>query len=218
MRYSFLMDVLTSRYTYFFLIGVGVLFGIGFVYQEHTERTIRETYKTTTCKIVDSEVTVEEQVHRGGGRFGRFQRYSTYTFFPEITYEYEVNGEKFENDDYRHNEQGMTEAEAEQVVARYQPGQTAKCYYDPADPEVSVLTLESDTRGMYTMATIGLSLLVVGLGGWVLLDFILPAADNKPRRRMKELAPEPEVAGLKWLSEPPANNAPNALTTRKYFQ
>jgi hypothetical protein len=43
--------------------------------------------------------------------------------------------------------------------------------------------------------------LVVGLGGWVLIDFILPAAESKPRRQRRAI-PEPQVPGLQWLNEP----------------
>ncbi len=200
MSYSFLLEVLTSRYTYFFLLGVGALFGVGFVYQEHADQTIRTTYRPMTCKITESVLAVEEQVHRGGGRFGRFQRYSTYTFYPEVTYTYTVNGQEYENDVYRYNEQGMTEEEAERIVNQYPEGQYTTCYYDPADPEDAVLCLQSDTRGMSTMGALSLFFLLLGLGGWVLIDFILPASESKPRRRRQPM-PEPDVPGLKWLSE-----------------
>jgi hypothetical protein len=200
MSYSFLMEVITSRFTYFFLIGVGVLFGAGFVYQDHSDQTVRATYKPTTCKITESVVTVEEHVHQGGGRFGRFRRYSTYTFYPEVTYTYTVNGKDYENDVYRYSEQGMTELEAERVVNQYPEGASSTCYYNPADPEEAVLNLQSDTRGMYLMGALGLVFGLLGLGGWVMIDFVLPASESKPRRRRQPI-PEPEVPGLKWLSE-----------------
>jgi hypothetical protein len=203
MSYSFLMEVMTSRYTYFFLMFVGALFGAAFAYQDHSDRTVRATYKPVTCKITDSDVAVEEHVHRGGGRFGRFRRYTTYTFYPDITYTYTVNGQEYESDVYRYNEQGMTEEEADRIVDQYAEGQTATCYYNPDDPDDAVLCLQSDTRGMYTMGALGLFFLLLGLGGWVLIDFILPASESKSRRRRLP-APEPEVPGLKWLSEPEA--------------
>jgi hypothetical protein len=200
MSYSFLMEVITSRFTYFFLMGVGALFGAGFVYQDHSDRTVRATYKPAACQITESVVTVEEHVHHGGGRFGRFRRYSTYTFYPEITYTYTVNGQDHENDVYRYSEQGMTEEEANRVVNQYPEGRSATCYYSPDDPEEAVLCLQSDTRGMYVMGALGLFFLLLGLGGWVMIDFVLPASESKPRRR-RQPAPESEVPGLKWLSE-----------------
>src|SRR5262249_15926452 len=148
-----------------------------------SDRTVRATYKPVTCKITDSDVAVEEHVHRGGGRFGRFRRYTTYTFYPDITYTYTVNGQEYENDVYRYNEQGMTEEEANRIVDQDAEGQTATCYYNPDDPDDAVLCLQSDTRGMYTMGALGLFFLLLGLGGWVLIDFILPASESKPRRR-----------------------------------
>jgi hypothetical protein len=201
LRYDFLMEVFTSRYTYFFLMGVGVLFGVAFAYQDHAEQTIRNTYKTTTCTVTDSGVAVEEHLHRGGGRFGRFRTYSTYTFYPDVTYTYVVNGQEYENDVYRYHEQGMSEQEADKIANQYPEGRNAKCYYNPDDPEDSVLTLESDTRGMYTMGAVGVFFLLIGLGGWVMIDYILPGAENKPRRARRP-EPEPEIPGLQWLSEP----------------
>jgi hypothetical protein len=102
----------------------------------------------------------------------------TRTFYPEITYVYQVNGEEFEGNVYRAFEQGMTESEAAIVVGRYSAGGTSSCYVNPEDPEDAVLTLDSDPRLMYSAAAFGLLFLFAGLGGWILIDFILPNLEN----------------------------------------
>src|SRR5262249_9584684 len=149
--------------TYFGLMGVGGLIGAVFLILDNEDRTMRTTFKQTPCTIESSEVTVEEHVSRG--RFN--SRHVRRTYYAEITYTYVVNGEEYEGDTYRAFEMGMTEDEANQVVARYPEGATTHCYVNPGDPEDAVLTLDSDRRGLYSIATFGILFLFGGLTGWI---------------------------------------------------
>jgi hypothetical protein len=192
------MTLLGSRITYFLLMGVGAALGACFVYLDRQDDTIRSTYQQTTCTVKSAEVSVDEEVHHSRGR-----HYVTRTYYPEITYAYKVNGREHEGCDYRAFEGGMTEEEANAVVNRYAEGQTATCYYDPADPEEAVLTLESDRRGMYHVVTWGLLLLVGGLVGWVVIDFVLPHLDQAGEAAARNKAPDDfkvEIPG--WSSAP----------------
>jgi hypothetical protein len=142
-------------------------------------------------------VTVDEEIHHTRGR----GHYITRTYYPEITYAYKVGGQEYEGYDYRAFERGMTEDEANTVADRYREGATATCYYDPADPEDSLLTLDSDRRGMYYVGAWGLFLLVGGLIGWVVIDFVLPSADSAAKAA-KEKNANFELEIPAWSSLP----------------
>ena len=182
MTYSAIFTLLGHRVTYFLVMGLGGLIGAVFLFWDNEDRTMRSTYKQTTCKIEQAEVTVDE--HLTGGRRNR---HISRTYYPEIVYSYSVNGEEYQSDMYRFYEMGMTETEATTVVGRYTEGGSASCYYDPANPEDAVLTLDSDRSGMYTLAGFGLLLLLAGLAGWIVLDFILPAADKASKPPQQDL-------------------------------
>jgi hypothetical protein len=161
-------------------MGLGGLIGALFLVLDHEDRTMRNTFKQTKCKIEQAEVTVDE--HMTGGRRNR---HMTRTYYADIVYSYSVNGEQHECDVYRAFERGMTEEEAVTVVGRYHEGSSATCYYDPADPDDAVLTLESDRSGIYSMAGFALFFLLVGLAGWIVIDYVLPGAD-KPSKAPKQ--------------------------------
>ena len=179
MRYTAIMTLLSSRYTYFLLIAIGGALGAYFFFLDREDQRIHTTFQQAPCTIKAAEVSVDEEIHHSRGR-----HWVTRTYYPEISYTYKVNGQEYEGFEYRAFERGMTEEEANAVTDRYVEGSTSTCYYDPQDPEDSLLTLESDRRGMYNVATWGLFLLVIGLAGWVVIDFVLPSAD----RRAAELA------------------------------
>ena len=181
MRYTAIMTLLGSRITYFLLIGIGAALGAYFIFLDREDQRIHTTFKQTSCTVKSSEVTVDEEIHHTRGR----GHYITRTYYPEITYAYKVGGQEYEGYDYRAFEGGMTEEEANAVVARYEEGKTTTCYYDPADPEDVVLTLDSDRRGMYTVATWALVLVIGGLVGWALIDFILPSLDSSAKAAKK---------------------------------
>jgi hypothetical protein len=194
MAYSALFVLLGNRISYFLLMGAGALVGGLFFLMDHEDQHMRNTFKQTPCEITNSEVTVDEQV--SGGKRGR---HVTRTYYAEITYVYMVNGEEIECDVYRSYEMGMTEDEANAVVARYPVGKRTDCWVNPEDPEDAVLTLDSDRRMMYSVAVFGGMLLFAGLAGWIVIDFVLPKADQAARKRLPE--PEPEVPG--WTSAIP---------------
>jgi len=181
MTYTAIMTLLGNRITYFLLMGLGAALGAYFYYLDRQDEAIRTTFQQATCTVTAAEVTVNEEVHHTRWR----GHYVTRTYYAEISYTFKVNGQEYEGYDYRAFEGGMTEEEANAVVARYEEGKTATCYYNPDDPEDAVLTLDSDRRGMYTVVTWGLVLLIGGLVGWVLIDFLLPHLDGAAKAAKK---------------------------------
>ncbi len=173
MTYTTIVTVLTNRITYFLLMALGGACGAYFVYLDREDDTIHTTFKQVPCTITAAEVTVDEEIHHA-----RSRHYVTQTYYPEFVYTYTVDGKKLEGYDYRAFEHGMTEAAATAVVDRYEEGKTATCYYNPADPEQAVLTLDSGRSGMNTAGAWGLVLLFGGLVGWVVIDFVLPRVDH----------------------------------------
>jgi hypothetical protein len=189
MNYSAIMTLLRNRITYFLLMGVGLLFGAYCLSLDNEDRNVRTTFKPTSCTILESSITEKRE---------RRKRGFVTKFYPEIVYEYEVNGQEYEGDEYRRFEQGMDFEEAVQVVNRFQPGEQAKCYYNPANPEEAVLTLDSDMRRLYGVGFCGLLFLLTGLGGWIVVDFLLVKAPTTPR--IPKAAPELEIPA--WSSLP----------------
>src|SRR5581483_9247848 len=105
LTYSAIFTLLGNRITYFLIMGAGGLVGALFLVMDNHDRSMRQTYKQTTCKIEQAEVTVDEH-YTGNGRHRRLSR----TFYPDIIYTYSVNGEEYQCDVYRAFEGGMSEA------------------------------------------------------------------------------------------------------------
>lgn len=182
MNYHLMMDLLKSRGTYFFLMGLGVVLFAFFLYEDHQHDKIRGRYKATPCTILSSEV--EERVTHGR----RGARHYTYHFV--VKYAYEVNGKKYSGTKYRHGDSSMSEDEALDVADKFDVGRNT-CYVDPDAPENSVLTQESDMRALYAVAAFGILGLLFGVGGWATLEFAGPpaAATVKAQREAKKEEP-----------------------------
>lgn len=86
-------------------------------------------YSETTGIVLSSEVT--HQYGSKGGNYG-----------VAIRYRYEVNGTEREGDRYRHSgfSSSSDSSWADAVVGQHPVGASVKVYYDPANPEESVLS------------------------------------------------------------------------------
>lgn len=62
----------------------------------------------------------------------------------EVTYEYVVDGNRYENDVIRFNQQNLSRSEKERLVSDHPVGRQVEVFYDPSDPDESVLV-----RGSY---------------------------------------------------------------------
>lgn len=81
------------------------------------------------------------------------------TYFPRITYTYNVNGQTYQNDRLVIGG-GISgnRGPAEQIVARYPAGSSVPVYFNPANPQEAVLERRS-----------GSTRFLVGLGAFLLL-------------------------------------------------
>jgi hypothetical protein len=158
--------VLRSRYTYLGLLGLGLILGAAFAYEDAYLRAVPTTFRKTTGVVEDVAVVVHAH-----GRWG-----APLSFAPEVTFRYAAPDGEHVASGYRLQEGGMPEWDAERIADRYEEGQAVDCWYDPSDPNTAVLTLESDTRGLGWLAAWAVVLSLGGLAGWVVVDFVCPPA------------------------------------------
>lgn len=79
---------------------------------------------------------------------------------PEIKYEYDVDGQHYKSDKISFH--GLEE---DSVVYNYKEGREAKIYYDPQDPQTSVLLPGYKTQSAMLMLLIAAGCAVFGWGG-----------------------------------------------------
>jgi hypothetical protein len=101
-----------------------VFFVIGLRSLVHELRAKR--WPATTCKIEFNDVVSERS------------RYLT-TWRPVVSYVYEVDGKQYTNDVIRIINRDFTRASAEAYASSQVPGSTRRCFYNPANPQDSVL-------------------------------------------------------------------------------
>ena len=116
------------------IVPILLLAGFGiFMYrrsqQSNAYRQAAQSWPSTTGTVLMSSV----QSRRSG------QSYSTY---PVVAYQYEVNGKQFQSQTIKAGEQYMSIrvlGEAQATAARYPVGAIVTIYYNPANPAESVL-------------------------------------------------------------------------------
>jgi hypothetical protein len=78
---------------------------------------------------------------------------------PHITYQYQVNGQAYHSDRYAFDSgSAYDRGDVTQSLREYVPGATVKSYYNPNDPEVSVLV-----PGAMNGPTVGIGISIVFL-------------------------------------------------------
>jgi Protein of unknown function (DUF3592) len=175
--YQALMTLLNSRTTYFLMIGLGLLLGAWFVAEDQYLRNAPTTFRKTTCVVNDVDVRVLNHNRRGAPT----------SFAPVITFTFTADGREYEAAGYRLYEGGMGEDEADEIADRYEPGQQTFCYYDPANPDHAVLSLEGDQHSLGLLVVLSILLLAGGLTGWIFLEYVVKSAAPKPPASLKEM-------------------------------
>jgi hypothetical protein len=85
------------------------------------------------------------------------------SYRPEVAYEYLVNDRSYESYTIKFGENSYgNRREAEEIAARYPVGQSVPVYYDPADPERSVLE-PGVSLGSYIVLGIGVLFVAISL-------------------------------------------------------
>jgi Protein of unknown function (DUF3592) len=175
--YQALTTLLRSRITYFLMIGLGLLLGAWFVMEDQYLRDAPTAFRKTACVVTDVDVRAISHNRRG---------FAT-SFAPVISFTYQADGRERQGKGYRLYEGGMSEDEADDVAEQYDPGQQTYCYYDPANPDRAVLSLEGDQRSLGLCVALSILLLVGGLAGWIVLEYVVKPAEAKPSRSLEEI-------------------------------
>ena len=131
----------------FFALQCRVLYQLHFVFQE------------TNGKVVDA--SVEERYHEGGGMAGDLPVSGGYAYTPRVIYEYEVSGHRYRGNRFNLNESTRSKKWAEEIINRYPMGATVPIFFNPEQPERSVLTKWLSWQ-YYVMVIFGS--LLVGVG------------------------------------------------------
>lgn len=136
--------------------------------------TRRDTYKTVTAKILDSQLETDSNgtgqsttslVDWGQETDPNRTGQST-TYIPKIKYEYTVEGKSYTNDNLYPGPatSGSSEKDEQQAILnKYPEGETVEAFYDPSDPSLSFLENESRNRQAVATGVIGGGLLLFGL-------------------------------------------------------
>jgi len=95
-----------------------------------------------TCRRARSWPAVEGKVVRSEVVREKTQAGDSVRWFyvPKVTYEYEVDGARYESDQIAFVEShDVTPDQAQATVAQFPVGETVEAYYDPADPGEATL-------------------------------------------------------------------------------
>lgn len=139
-----------------FLILPAIFFcvGIGLAWNQHRKIT---TYQEVNAKILSSRV----ESHRSHGRHGASTSYS-----PRIEYEYEVGGNAYTCSEVTPISHSAGRGWANEIVARFRPGQVCTAYHDPDDPGSAFLLREYAFLPYFFML-FPMVFIAVGLSLWL---------------------------------------------------
>jgi hypothetical protein len=139
-----------------FIVGGGAVLVVGL----RELHSIREAsrWPSTEGTVESSEVKSEIRETREDNRTRRRREY-----FAEVVYQFEVDGRSYRGQRLRFaSVVSDSPAAAERDVAAHPVGSSVRVYYDPAQPEESVLD-RSFATSSFLLPSFGLVLLVFGL-------------------------------------------------------
>ena len=151
-------DEIPAAFRWIFCLGfmfIGLVFLLLGGYQLLQGLTTKD-WPAAPGKILSSKVQSGTSNSRGPARTttGSSKRYSV-----DVRYRYELDGQEFEGDRLRFgNVSYKSRSKAQKVMNRYPRGKEVEVFYDPENPQSSVL-----------IKGIGLSWLAVGLGAAMFL-------------------------------------------------
>jgi hypothetical protein len=109
-----------------------------------------ESWTATSGRVLSSTVDLDTRTER---RNGRTQTKKTYT--PIVTYEYTVDGVRYEGDNIRADDHGGGSDRAYDIVGRYPQGAETTAYYNPDSPEDAVLVQGAESTQVYVFSGLG---------------------------------------------------------------
>lgn len=101
-------------------------------YDEHMTEVAQDSLKWPSVAGLVTSSNLEARQKKVG-------RQSTTDFRVEIDYEYVVDGERFENDVVRFNQNNLSRSEKELLVSTHPKGRQVEVFYNPGKPQQSVL-------------------------------------------------------------------------------
>lgn len=124
------------------------------------QRALLSDPRPVEAKVLHSEVQKIESTSSFEDRNGR--RKTVLKYRPTVTFEYRVDGRRYESDriwpaDFTHD---TDRAEAASVIAPYAKGATVKAFYAPKRPELAFL-IEEYTAGPIVFMALGILVPVV---------------------------------------------------------
>jgi uncharacterized protein DUF3592 len=135
----------------FFLVGAAAFY---FATVRPVMRVLASrSWTETTCTVLSSQV-------------GEHSGSDSTTYSVDVVYTYSVDGRAFQSDRYGFLGGSSSGREGkEEVVARYPPGARVTCWFDPAHPEMAVLSREPSAEWLFGL--IPLAFVLIGAGGVV---------------------------------------------------
>ncbi len=109
-----------------------------------------QNWETADCKILSSRVKTH---HDSDGN----------TYSAEISYEYVVDGQRFESDQYSFLNASFGRGRAQKIVRQYPAGSTQTCFFEPGNPENVVLDRNNNNLN-YWFTLIPIVFMLVGGG------------------------------------------------------
>jgi len=134
-----------------FFLG-GVLFIVLAVLRSRKAKMAAENWPTVAGGVLSSEVVI----HRSHSSRG----YTTVNYMPKVSYEYQVNGQKYLGDGIGFGTATYGKKKAEEIAAIYPQGTPVTVHYDPSDPSKAVLETKSVGGGNF----IALGIILIATG------------------------------------------------------
>ncbi len=154
------MEAVSQIFHILLLLVSGVL--LGFACRNfYQNRKIRQRKGETQAKVISSEITVSHS-NRSDGRV--VQMYS-----PDIAYQYEIEGHRYEGTDIYIRSKVKTSEEwlARDIVKAFPAGKVCDIFYDKDNPDVSWL---KDKVFVGDYIFFGISLVFTLLGSWLVFS------------------------------------------------
>lgn len=155
----------------FLAVFLSLWYAIIFVFQgtyQEAEQAI--DWPTVEGTILESAIESETSSRQFRDSQGSTTNKTTTEYIPRIRYQYRVEGQQYENNIFQKIGNPGPRSAAQQIVKRYPKGSPTTVYYDPTDPQNSVLVPgnSSETRWVLWLFTyVPIGILLVILVCWV---------------------------------------------------
>lgn len=136
----------------FFGIGIGMLVKLAKHYGKLQQS---KNWLSTNGKIISSDLDAQISTDDDG--------YQTTTYLAKVFFTYEVNGNSYESDrvNFDYGMRTSNVRKPQSVVEQYPTGSDVTVYYDPEDPQQSVL--EKRVNGTFTTILVSAVFIAIGV-------------------------------------------------------